>query len=361
MMQALGDLYSNAPGCNQLQSSQLLDGECTAGAPTPADSENYYHDTIVQRYFIGSGGGLNQLCKQGLAGVSQVDVARSSRVPLGTDCTGLHFVGYARDAITWEGFPGKAGSDSAPIFGNTGTLSLTTAQLKNIFVNCTVTNWNQVGGTSGAITVYVPQANSGTGVTWAAAMGVSLASGQALDNCIPAGDPAAGTPGSHKSPENTNSLILANGDAADAIFPFSVGVYENTINKTLNTQSPDGSELGKINGKSPTFGAIQGNTFPVSRYLWNVYCAAATCGTASKADAQVQNFASENGFLCTDLQDSSNNNFKDPLNGQVYRTPTSSSVQPLGEIPATIKAKGFVPLKNQNASGTANYCHVATT
>ena len=136
-------------------------------------------------------------------------------------------------------------------------------------MNCTVTNWNQVGGTNKAIDVYVPQANSGTGVTWAAALGVTLAAGQALTNCVD--NPAnPGQPGSNVSPENTNSLIHINGDEDNAIFPYSVGVYHRTYGAGFT--GSDGSSLGLINGKSATFGAIQKGTFPVSRFLFNVYC-----------------------------------------------------------------------------------------
>ena len=87
-----------------------------------------------------------------------------------------------------------------------GTNSLTTSQLTNIFVNCSVTNWNQVGGGSGAIDVYVAQANSGTGVSWAAALGVTLASGQALTQCVDnpgnPGQPGSNVqPGEHQQPD----------------------------------------------------------------------------------------------------------------------------------------------------------------
>src|SRR5262245_5510930 len=174
MMDALGDLYSQAPGCNQIGSPQPLDGSCPSG--NPADAENFFHDTVAQLFFIGSGGGINQLCKTGLANVARIDFARSSRVPIGaaiggSDCSGLDFVGFARDGISWECFPGAANAGCKPIFAKKGKKSLTITQLKNIFVNCTVTNWNQVGGINKAMHVYVPQANSGSGVTWAAALG----------------------------------------------------------------------------------------------------------------------------------------------------------------------------------------------
>jgi ABC-type phosphate transport system substrate-binding protein len=370
LMTAMGDLYNQAPGCNPLKSPQPLDGSCpNAATENTSDFENIFHDFVTQRFYIGSGGGISQLCKTGLSGVAYTDLARSSRVPLGassggSDCSGLHFVGFARDGISWECFPNTTlypGNGCATL--KAGTNSLTTMQLKNIFVNCTVTNWSQVGGSSVPMDVYVPQANSGTSVTWAAALGVTLASGQALTNCV-ANPTNPGQPGSNVSPENTNSLIHINGDEKNAIFPYSVGVYHRTYGK-LYTGS-DGSSIGNINGKVPSANAIQGGTFPVSRFLFNVYCKgdpanSNLCGTAPAAPAYVTNFAGENGFLCSNEsvhKDHLGNPILDPLTAKAYRLAPNSSGQPQGEIPALITAQGFVPLKKQS-DGT--YCVTFTT
>jgi ABC-type phosphate transport system substrate-binding protein len=365
MMHALGDLYSQAPGCNQLFSPQPLNGTCpNSASENPADSENYFHDTIVQRMFIGSGGGINQMCKQGLANVSAVDFARSSRVPLpasagGSDCTGLHFVGFARDGISWECFPGKTGAGCKPLVA--GTNSLTIAQLKNVFVNCSVTNWNQIGGSSKAIHVYVAQANSGSGVTWAANLDVQLAAGQALTQCVD--NPSnPGQPGSNVSPENTNTLIHTNGDEANAIFPYSVGVYKRTYH---SLKGSDGSSLGRINGVTPTNPNIQSGDFPVSRFLFNVYCAgdpanANKCGTTDTAQEWTTNFVGENGFLCKPLADHRNTSghlILDPLTGKPYRKAALHG-QPQGLIPSTILQQGFVPLKKQSDD---SFCKTFTT
>jgi ABC-type phosphate transport system substrate-binding protein len=364
MMTALGDLYNQAPGCNNLGSPQPLDASCVSG--DPADAENFFHDSVAQRYFIGSGGGINQLCKSGLGSNAPIDFARSSRVPLpasagGSDCTGLHFVGFAKDGISWECFPGKTGAGCKPLVS--GTNSLTVTQLTNIFVNCTVTNWNQVGGASKAIHVYVPQANSGSGVTWAAALGVQLASGQALTNCVdPAHQANPGQPGSWVSPENTNTLIHTNGDEANVIFSYSVGVYKRTYH---SLKGSDGSSLGRINGTTPTTSTIQSGSFPVSRFLFNVYCAgdpanANKCGTANPAAGWVTNFVGETGFLCKNQsahKDSHGNPILDPLTGSAYRLAPKKG-QPKGEIPKTISAQGFVPIKKQS-DGT--YCKSFTT
>jgi hypothetical protein len=350
MMGALDSLYNQSPGC--VSTGGQLDGTCAAsGNPPVADTENYFHDTIAERFWIGSGGGLNQVCKDGLAGVNHTDFARSSRVPVSTDCTGLHFVGYARDAITWECFPGATGSGCTSLVS--GTNSLTVTQLKNIFVNCSVTNWNQIGGVNKPIHVYVPQGNSGTGVTWAAALGVTLAANQPLNNCT--------ADAAHVIGENSNAGVAAVGDQANAIVPFSVGVYQKTFGGLTGS---DGSSLGNIGGKKPTFALIQKGTFPVSRLLFNVSCQAGgsnKCGTAPTAPSWVLNYAGEDGFLCKGEnahKNSGGNPILDPQTGKAYRTAPNSKGQPTGEIPDTIKAQGFVPLLKQSDN---TYCVTVTT
>jgi ABC-type phosphate transport system substrate-binding protein len=378
MMNALGDLYGQSPGCNPLAATQPLDGSCpNSGAENKADFENYYHDYVVNKFPIGSSGGINQLCKKGLAdpsgdgnNVPAIGFARSSRVPQGagaggSDCAGLRFVGYAKDAITWECFPGA----SNPCHDlTTSTNSISQNDLKGIFTGaCSITDWSQVGGSSGAIDVYVPQAKSGTGISWAAYLGVTLTASQALDTCIPAAHKsptvAPGQPGSWVSPENTNNLIHTNGDEANAIFPFSVGVYHFTYGANAFTGS-DGSSLGKINGQQATDPNILSGVFPVSRFLFNAYCKGVSvngvlkCGTSIPAAASVTKFIGTAGFLCkteTKHNDHLGNPILDPVTGLKYRGAPDGSGNPTGEIPNTINQFGFVPLKKQG-TGTAGYC-----
>jgi ABC-type phosphate transport system substrate-binding protein len=366
LMTALGDLYNGSPGCNALFSPQPLDGSCPNSATENAkDFTNQFHDYAVNRWPIGSSGGINGLCKTGQVNVSKIDIARSSRVPLpasggGSDCSGLHFVGYARDGVSWECFPGATGSGCAKL--TAGTNNLTTAQLANIFVHCTVTSWAQVGGTNVPIDVYVAQANSGTGITWAAALGVTLTPGQALTNCV-TNPNNPGQPGSNVSLENTNSLIHTNGDEKNAIFYFSAGVYHRTYGSGFT--GSDGSSLGNINGHQPSFVQIQQGTFPVSRYLFNVYCKgdpanSNKCGTAAASPSYVTKFVGEGGFLCKNqggFLDSHGNPIVDPVTGNAYRLAEVGG-QPQGEIPNTISNQGFVPLKVQS-DGT--YCVTFTT
>jgi len=373
MMLSLGDLYNGSNGCLVIANPQPKDFSCV-GAPITTNDENYYHDVVSQAYPIGSGGGIGQLCSHGLANVASIDFARSSRVPISTDCTGLHFVGYARDGVSWECFPGTAGAGCR----GTGTAikpkvkTLTTSQLKNIFVGCTATNWNQVGGSNSPITVYVPQANSGTGVTWASFVGVNLAAGTVLSNCLSSGSNLPpGTAGSHVSFENTNQYIISNGDQKTAIFPFSIGVYTHSYGGNGlygKPASSDGSLLGQINGVAPTPADVSNQTFPALRILFNVYCAGDPtngnkCGTQPKAPAQVTDFVGENGWICNGEQnheDLSGNNDIDPWFGKPYRTTTATGKVPTtaGLIPAAITSNGFVPMEKRS-DGT--YCQSFTT
>jgi len=373
MMLSLTDLYNGSNGCLVITSPQPKDFSCV-GDPITTNDENYYHDYVTEAYPIGSGGGVGQLCSHGLANVTNIDFARSSRVPISSDCTGLHFVGYARDGVSWECFPGV--SNNGCQGGGTATKpavkTLSTSQLKKIFVACTVTNWNQVGGSNTPITVYVPQANSGTGVTWASFVGVNLAPGSVLSNCLSSGSNLPpGTAGSHVSFENTNQYIINNGDQKTAIFPFSIGVYNHTYGTTGlygKPASSDGSLLGKINGVAPTPADVSNQSFPALRILFNVYCAGDPtnnnkCGTQPAAPGQVTDFVGENGWICNGEnfhEDLNGDPDIDPWFGKPYRTATATGDVPNknGMIPAAISNNGFVPMEKQS-DGT--YCQTLSS
>ncbi len=363
MMTALGDLYNQAPGCNVLapaNTTQPLNYSCPNFATeNAADFVNYYHDLTSERFPYGSSTGISQLCQKSSPAAQ---FARSSRLPKSTDCTGLTFVGYATDGVTWECFPTNGHGTNLPCHGVT---SLTQQALKDIFVNCTVTTWNnlEVGGGAGPMKVYVPQAGSGTGSTWASYLGVTLASGQALDTCIPTAAKAhPGQPGSQVTPENTNSLIIANGDQASAIVPFSVGVYHFTYGATaFSDPTGDGSAVNGINGIQPSNTNLLNGTFPDIRSLFNVYCNG-TSTSCVKAGSATLKFIGPSGFLCKN-EGKFNNHLGspivDPVTGKAYRSAPSGST-PQGEIPATISKFGFVPLPESGTGTAATYCTTTT-
>jgi hypothetical protein len=384
MMTALGDLYNQAPGCNPLKSPQPLNFSCpNSASENQADFVNYFHDLTAERYQLGSSNGINQICA--VPKITNVQFARSSRVPLGagsggSDCSGLQFVGYARDGISWECFTDSNGTANPC----SGVNSISTLQLQEIYrntapYNCSITDWGQLtGGSAGAIDMYVPQANSGTGITWASFLGVNLTAGQTLNGCVPpAHNLGAGVAGSFITPENTNSLIHTNGDEANAIMPYSVGVFRSQYGglTSAHDADTDGTNnftvaLGQINGQTPTPANILSGSFTFSRYLWNVYCKGVTvngalhCGGATgtgPAQVWTTNFVGAQGFLCkgeAKFNDSHGNPILDPRTGNPYRSAPDGSGNPQGEIADTISANGFVPLK-KFANGT--YCTTAHT
>ena len=343
MMQAIDGLYLFSPGCNQLGSPQQLDFSCTEpDPPGTITTENYKHDQVHEAYFLGSGNGKLQLCKQGLSGVANISFARSSSGP-GGDCSGLRYVAYARDGISWEAFAQGKQSGVGKNFNNQqGTCSgsggatkycLSQAQLNGIYVTCTITNWKQVGGNPAGktIQIYTPQAGSGTRKTWDGFVGGDSS------HCIPANQQA-----SHVIPENENAYIKANGNENTAIFPFSYGVW------TTQIHGQDKSFLGAVDNVLPTPGTIGDGTFPFGRFLYNIYCN--SCATGINATAATVAYVGEEGWIC----EVEANHANDPTTGVNYRT----------EIANTITAQGFVPIPLGVIGGgdtNQDYCRLFTT
>ncbi|MDP9242105.1 MAG: substrate-binding domain-containing protein [Actinomycetota bacterium] len=327
MMQKLDDLYNGSPGCNVLGTPQVFNGRCYADLPTTTHKENYFHDVASEAYPLGSSNGVTQLCSQGQSGVLPADYARSSRGPRDTDCAGLRFVGYSRDGISWWT---SASNTDAPA-------NLTQAQLKLIFTgngntsNC-ATNWSDVGGTSGPITVYTPQLGSGTRSTFDGFVGGDSSA------CIPAAFKDGGGD-DHVIFENNAGPIIANGDASSAIFPYSFGRFVQS--------GGEGGTLGKVDGVAVNNTTIANGSFPYGRFLYNVY--RATTSTL-KASAATKSYLGEvNGWLCKPKGSHSIN----PVTGHNYRI----------DIENTIKAEGFVPLPvgaiGGGVAGTS-HCRVTT-
>ena len=251
-------------------------------------TDNYTHDQVHGAFYLGSSNGINQLCTQGTVGTASIDYARSSRALKASDCHDLHFVDYAQDGISWESFNiaggGATGMNNASAPCVSG-VCLTQAQLKAIYVGCTITNWNQVGGANVPISIYTPQSGSGTRSTWDTFMGGSSTT------CIPAPLLA-----SHQIPENTNVGIPVS-DEAGAIFPFSWGIY--------HLAPPVNSQLGQVDGVTASAATISSGSFPYTRQLYNVYCAptgiAGDCPVA--ATANTVSYVGEHGWICKNLSE----------------------------------------------------------
>jgi hypothetical protein len=339
---ALDTLYNQSPGCNVIAptGTQPLDQSCVADPANPdVTTEDKNHDVVTENFPIGGGAGVNQICSQGLAGVAHVDYARQTSPYSATNCTGLHFVAFARDAVTWEAFPGVTGSAVANMHNTSGAcngvtgLCLTTAQLQGIFVNCTITNWDQVGGANAAIKVYTILPQYGTSKFWYLSLG-----GGSSSSC------------SAKAIHQTNNSEIAAADLKNAIVPVSVGSWTERYKA-----KPAGSGLGAIDGVTPNLTTIGNGSFPFGRFLYNVFCAGDPalgnkCGNASPASAATVAYVGENGWLC---KQGTTVHVKDPTTGVAYHT----------EIQNTIKKYGFAALPSGATGGgttLTNWCRLTT-
>jgi ABC-type phosphate transport system substrate-binding protein len=250
-------------------------------------------------------------------------------------------VAFARDALSWQAFPDVAGSATATMNNQVGSCAgsdgfcLTAAQLQGIFVNCTITNWNQVGGANAPISVYTIYAQYGTRKAW--------------DGFIGGSSSTCPTGVGSKLVDQTNNAQIAPADLATAIVPVSVGSW--TERYSVRT---GGARLGAVDGVRPTIANIRNLSFPYSRSLYNVFCAgdpgnANKCGTANAAPQAVRRYIGENGWLCR-----ATSHARDPITGVPYRT----------EIASTITRQGFAPLPlGATGGGTTfnNFCRLAVS
>ena len=353
MMHTIDGLYLFSPGCDQLALSSNNGGvapydfSCQSPDPTgTVTTENYEHDQVHEAYFLGSGGGIHQLCNQGKTGVAHIDYARSSRVPATSDCAGTDFVAYARDGISWEAFDdGTAASGVNGMNNQGGTCAgsgpgtaapycLSQTDLQGIFITCTITNWSQVGGKNVPISIYTAQANSGTRLTWDADLGGDSS------HCIPAAQQNS-NPGGHIIPENGNAPIIANNDRAGAIFPFSYGIWKNQVHSQNN------AILGAVDDLNPSLNNISSGAFPYGRYLFNVYCTAA-CATGASSAAAV-NYVGQDGWICKPTGSHANN----PVTGNNYRTDIANAITNSGFAPVTLGPIG-------GGDSNSDYCRLTT-
>jgi ABC-type phosphate transport system substrate-binding protein len=97
-----------------------------------------------------------------------IDFVSSARGKQTGDPTGLLWVGFAKDAVSW----------TTPSGGATKPASLTQAQLQGIY-NCTITNWSQVGGGNAPIVPVLPMSGSAVRDFWLSALGMTT-----LGSCV---------------------------------------------------------------------------------------------------------------------------------------------------------------------------------
>jgi ABC-type phosphate transport system substrate-binding protein len=349
VMQQLDTLFNNAPGCALIATgsqSQPLDFSCpsssnasfppqSGGNPEYGYTENPENDVAVSEPAIGTSGGLSQLEDQGAHGATasgnvadNINYARSSRAPktgASGDDVGLNFVEYAKNGISWFHFT-EVGGQPTP---SANVTNLTSTQLKAIYGH-TDTNWDQVGGSNAPIVVFSPPKSSGVDSTFSSFLGSGVT------------DPGT-NPNNTIITQNEDASILAAGstDAADGIFDYSVGTYNQQCKASTSDcggsplPSGDTSALGSVNGATPTQGNILNGSFPIPQLLYNVYSNGSNANIPAASPATL-NYVSEDGFLCKTQRTPQGKQIDDPNTGVSYHT----------EIDNIIGAAGFIALPN---------------
>lgn len=290
LMNDLASAYMESDGCLltaagfPLTAASPTQNLCQSGAgPAIAGDnvyENYDHDTVTNYFPQGSNVGRGQLCNQRTtldggpgrdARVPYIDFARSSSLPTaGFQCTvangrenandRLRFVAFARDAISFTHWNTGTG-------GGANVNNLTIAQLRGIFITCTITDWGQVGGEAGApIKVFTAIPGSGTRSAFEAFIG-----GGDSSSCIPAqfkdGSVANGERVNREHQMEPIEQALNDPGAADegeSISYMSVGLYNS--NPGLRASSL----IGNVEGVVPDEANIVSGAFPFSRNMFNV-------------------------------------------------------------------------------------------
>jgi hypothetical protein len=268
----------------------------------------------------------------------------------------LRFVAFARDALTWSKW-------TTPTGASTAVTNLTQAQLNGIFVTCTITNWNQVGGGNAPIRVWTVIPAAGTRASWDTFVGGNS------DTCIPAaykdGNIANGervirehfaAPVEEAVGENcaVPTDVLCGADEGNSIYPFGTGPWNTSPGQRQN------SLLGSVNGVAPIGNNIIDGSFPFTRLLYNVFIQAGPSPRASEATRRFTNMRNytgpqvdqDLGWLCK----------PEAAHSEPVGTPGAGIETPFAstdygpQVPQTLLANGVYPL---TTSETAPRCQFA--
>lgn len=369
-MNALNILFNTAPGCDLTASTSVplyLDcGQSSVVAGTAGgeqgynvSAENPYNDYAVNAPAIGSGNGSNALEANGAGtGHSPADFARASSAK-GTTISNR--IKYATDGVSWVTLNTFQGVKTA----QAKITNLTTVQLQAIFQGTLTCAGAQYGGmdwfclgakTHSLIAPYMAQTGSGTYSTWSSFVGIT-GTGNGVAN--------GSNPSAHSNLfENSMSYIEQQGDAAHAIYFFSLGKFTTNCHgkstkivctgtpKTAGVTDADYVTFGQINGITANQATVQGTggganvTFPVTRGLYNNYLNSSATNPSNQATL---NYVSEKGFLCK--QGTAND--INPYTGNSYRF----------DIEAAITSQGFFPLDVSGSpftQGTLTYPAIIT-
>jgi ABC-type phosphate transport system substrate-binding protein len=394
MMQGMDSLFNSSPGCQEFvpfpsaTTPQPLDYSCTGPQQTLSSGvrnaipENPYNDISVQEQPLGSSNGIAELEDQGAHGATATSggvpinvannqsYARSSRALSSNDLKGLNFVAYAQDGVPWFHYTQTSSSKSSATPSSAVT-SLTQVQLQDIY-NGTDSNWNQVGGTNAPIVVFAAQEGSGTQGTFKTFLGFDPSASTNPVNCYTPTGGSKTCVGPAVIFENEDAQIKTSaftstqsgfvtknpiwgttGKAtttqikADAIFFFSFGKFAEQCKVSASDcgGSPLGgavNALGAVNGIAASEATILENTFPVDRYLYNVYSNGSNTNIPVANDATL-NYVSEIGFICNPNKGLPTAAV-DMITGKTY----------IKEIQADIANNGFFPLSAGGVTGVFN-------
>jgi ABC-type phosphate transport system substrate-binding protein len=234
----------------------------------------------------GSGAGINALANNTNA---TLDFARSSRDPQSSDPTGLDFVAFAKDGVSWAG--NSAGNAPA---------DLSSADLVGIY-SCTITNWSQITdiagytGTNATIDAYLPQINSGTRAFFLTALG--KANGQAAGTQL--------TPGScveSYTPEENEGTDAVYTDV-NAMVPYSAAHYIGQVygGHASGSDAPGNLSLRTVDTINPITSTNTLNSAYTStnygRTVYNVFRAAEWNGAST--NPALQAIFGNKGWVCT--------------------------------------------------------------
>ena len=279
LMQRLGNIYNGSEGCNPFTTSanRGLWITCAAAQVGVIETENYDHDTLADHdpFLWGSSNGVRALCTQdttydldnnGSVAVDEflykaapTELARSSRKPVAADCAGLTFHGFARDGLIPVNWRSQAGSPAA------GVTNFTQAQLQGIFRDCTITNWNQVGGANAPMEVWGVQNGSGTYQSFNEYVGVIPTAPNGTNSCVTPGDPdGAGPLTSRIIQENDAAPIFQVDSDRNSVWWMSYGPWSTNLNLR------GGSSRVRVNSIDASATTIVSQTYPIGRYLYMV-------------------------------------------------------------------------------------------
>ena len=270
-------------------------------------TDNYTRDAPHGQFFMSADGGVSndgvtQLCTQGAAATATIDYARSGRQPEPTDCHGLHFVIYAIDGIAWEAF-NVPGSGIATMNNTTapcgGGICLTQQNLKDIYVNCTLTNWDQVGGANVTISRYT--------------LPFSSYERQEFDFFL--GGSSQACPPTTVISEDSNAAIPLS-DRAHAIVPFSIGMF------TASRPSEPGATLGALDTTPATQANVINGTYAWLAPLSNVTCQSGPATPAPAcpvpASAATLAYVGEHGWICKNKNEHGYSTTGDNYRADIY-------------------------------------------